>query len=114
MVAMLKRFISDEKGLETVEYAVMTALIVAALVTAITTLSAAVSVNGADTTPTASTLAAKAMKQSEASALLTCLSPVSPVWFQAFSVALGDQRLRIGGSHRDSDRTGSPLAAVVS
>jgi Flp pilus assembly pilin Flp len=38
----LKRFVSDEQGLELVEYAVMTALIVAALVTAITLLSGAI------------------------------------------------------------------------
>jgi Flp pilus assembly pilin Flp len=36
------RFVSDERGLETVEYAVMTALIVAALVTAIGLLSGAI------------------------------------------------------------------------
>jgi Flp pilus assembly pilin Flp len=39
---MLKRFVTDEQGLETVEYAVMTALIVAAMVVAITALSGAV------------------------------------------------------------------------
>jgi len=39
----IKNFMRDEQGLETVEYAVMTALIVAALVTAITLLSGAVS-----------------------------------------------------------------------
>jgi Flp pilus assembly pilin Flp len=39
----LRNFFKDEKGLETVEYAVMTALIVAALVTAIGLLSAAIS-----------------------------------------------------------------------
>src|SRR5437016_1957846 len=39
----LRRFASNEQGLETVEYAVMTALIVAALVTAITALSGAIS-----------------------------------------------------------------------
>ena len=39
----LKKFVKDEKGLETVEYAVMTALIVAVTVTAITLLSGAVS-----------------------------------------------------------------------
>lgn len=38
----LARFFKDERGLETVEYAVMTALIVAALVTAIGLLSAAI------------------------------------------------------------------------
>lgn len=43
MKAMLKRFIADERGLETIEYAVMTALIVAVLITAIGTLSSAVS-----------------------------------------------------------------------
>jgi Flp pilus assembly pilin Flp len=41
-VKQLRRFMSDEQGLETIEYAVMTALIVAALVTAITALSGAV------------------------------------------------------------------------
>jgi len=39
----LARFVADERGLETVEYAVMTALIVAALVTAIGLLTAAIS-----------------------------------------------------------------------
>lgn len=39
----LRRFWTNEKGLETVEYAVMTALIVAALVTALGLLAAAVS-----------------------------------------------------------------------
>ncbi len=39
----ISTFMRDEKGLETVEYAVMTALIVAALVTAIGLLSAAIS-----------------------------------------------------------------------
>lgn len=43
MVTLFKAFVSDEKGLETVEYAVMTALIVAAVVTAIGLLAAAVS-----------------------------------------------------------------------
>lgn len=43
MIKMFKEFVKDEKGLETVEYAVMTALIVAALVTAIGALTAAVS-----------------------------------------------------------------------
>ena len=33
-----KRFVADEQGLETIEYAVMTALIVAAMVVAITAL----------------------------------------------------------------------------
>ena len=42
MIKVIKRFVSDERGLETVEYAVMTALIVAALVTAISLLTAAV------------------------------------------------------------------------
>ncbi len=42
MTKVIKRFVSDERGLETVEYAVMTALIVAALVTAIGLLTAAV------------------------------------------------------------------------
>ncbi len=43
MKAVLKRFIKDERGLETIEYAVMTALIVAVLITAIGLLSTAVS-----------------------------------------------------------------------
>lgn len=43
MTKVIKRFINDERGLETVEYAVMTALIVAALVTAIGLLTGAVS-----------------------------------------------------------------------
>lgn len=38
----IRKFVSDERGLETVEYAVMTALVVAALVAAITALSGAV------------------------------------------------------------------------
>lgn len=42
MKAVLKRFLSDESGLETVEYAVMTALVVAAMVAAITALSGAI------------------------------------------------------------------------
>ena len=42
MSGLLKRFVADERGLETVEYAVMTALIVAAMVTAITLLSGAI------------------------------------------------------------------------
>jgi pilus assembly protein Flp/PilA len=43
MKSLFKKFVSDESGLELVEYAVMTALIVAALVTAITLLSGAIS-----------------------------------------------------------------------
>ena len=43
MKSFLKKFASDEKGLETVEYAVMTALVVAAMVTAITFLASAIS-----------------------------------------------------------------------
>jgi len=39
----LKRFFKDEQGLETIEYAVMTALIVAAIITAIGLLVTAVS-----------------------------------------------------------------------
>ncbi|MFP6584625.1 MAG: Flp family type IVb pilin [Candidatus Hydrogenedentota bacterium] len=39
----IKRFVSNEEGLETVEYAVMTALVVGALILAIGTLSGAVS-----------------------------------------------------------------------
>ncbi len=43
MKKLLKKFILDEQGLETVEYAVMTALIVAAMILAITTLSGTIS-----------------------------------------------------------------------
>ena len=43
MTKVFKMFLKDERGLETVEYAVMTALIVGALVTAIGVLTAAVS-----------------------------------------------------------------------
>jgi Flp pilus assembly pilin Flp len=43
MKALIKKFITDEKGLETVEYAVMTALIVAAIITAIGLLVTAIS-----------------------------------------------------------------------
>jgi len=39
---MFKKFIRDEQGLETVEYAVMTALIVAAMVLAIGALSTSI------------------------------------------------------------------------
>ena len=42
MLKTVKKFISDEKGLETVEYAVMTALIVAAMIAAVTALSGAI------------------------------------------------------------------------
>jgi len=42
MKALLERFIKDERGLETVEYAVMTALIVAALITAVGYIASAV------------------------------------------------------------------------
>lgn len=42
MLAAIKRFVKDEQGLETVEYAVMTALIVATLIVAIVALSGAV------------------------------------------------------------------------
>ena len=42
MKAMLKRFVADERGLETVEYAVMTSLVVAAVVIAVVALQAAV------------------------------------------------------------------------
>jgi len=41
-MSMLKRFMRDERGLELSEYAVMTALIVAAIVGAITALSGAI------------------------------------------------------------------------
>ena len=38
MKAVLKRFIKDERGLETIEYAIMVALIVAGLITIITSV----------------------------------------------------------------------------
>jgi Flp pilus assembly pilin Flp len=43
MKAAFKRFVRDERGIETVEYAVMMALIVAALVTTMTLLLGAIS-----------------------------------------------------------------------
>lgn len=42
MLKVIKSFVSDDSGMETVEYAVMTALIVAALVATITALSGAI------------------------------------------------------------------------
>ena len=42
MLKVLKRFMSEEDGLETVEYAVMTALVVTAVVTAIGLLVTAI------------------------------------------------------------------------
>lgn len=42
MFKAMKKFVRDERGMETVEYAVMTALIVAALVAAIAALSLAI------------------------------------------------------------------------
>jgi len=42
MKAMLKKFVKDERGLELPEYAVMTALIIAAVVTAIGALATAI------------------------------------------------------------------------
>ena len=38
MVAMLKRLLADDQGLETVEWGVMAALIVGAVIAALTTL----------------------------------------------------------------------------
>lgn len=43
MMKVIASFMKDESGLETVEYAVMTALIVAVMVTAIGVLSTAIS-----------------------------------------------------------------------
>jgi Flp pilus assembly pilin Flp len=43
MKNMLKRFVQDEQGLELSEYAVMAALIVAALITVIVALRGAIS-----------------------------------------------------------------------
>jgi len=45
----IKKFMSNEEGLETVEYAVMTALIVATMVAAITALAGAVTGQFGDT-----------------------------------------------------------------
>ena len=42
MMTLLKKFLKDEEGLELVEYAVMTALIVGVLVVAIGALSGAI------------------------------------------------------------------------
>jgi len=42
MLKAMKNFLRDDRGMETVEYAVMTALIVAALVAAIAALSLAI------------------------------------------------------------------------
>ena len=42
MTSLFKRFVRDEQGLETVEYAVMTALIVSVMVIAIGTLAGAI------------------------------------------------------------------------
>jgi Flp pilus assembly pilin Flp len=42
MFKAVKKFMRDDRGMETVEYAVMTALIVAALVAAIAALSLAI------------------------------------------------------------------------
>jgi Flp pilus assembly pilin Flp len=42
-MSLLKKFVREEEGLELVEYAVMSALLVAALVIAITTLGSAIS-----------------------------------------------------------------------
>lgn len=42
MFKAIKKFVRDDRGMETVEYAVMTALIVAALVAAIAALSLAI------------------------------------------------------------------------
>ena len=50
MLKLVKRFLADERGLETVEYAVMTALIVTAIVLAITTLGGAVKTRMESTT----------------------------------------------------------------
>ena len=43
MKSMLKRFASDERGMETVEYVVLVALVVAGLVLAVPTLLNAIS-----------------------------------------------------------------------
>lgn len=52
MLKAIKGFWKDESGLETVEYAVMTALIVAALIAAIGLLAAAISGRFGDVTGT--------------------------------------------------------------
>ena len=51
---LLKRFIREEDGLETVEYAIMTALIVAGVLTAIGLLAGAVETRFTDTATTVS------------------------------------------------------------
>ncbi len=50
MIQTLKRFISNEEGLETVEYAVMLGLIVAVLIIAITALGTTASSKFEDVT----------------------------------------------------------------
>jgi Flp pilus assembly pilin Flp len=52
MFAAIRKFVRDEQGLETVEYAVMTALIVAALIAAIGLLAAAVTGRFSDVSET--------------------------------------------------------------
>lgn len=42
-MALLKRFVQEQEGLETVEYAVLAALVIGAVVTAVSTLGGAIS-----------------------------------------------------------------------
>jgi Flp pilus assembly pilin Flp len=53
---IMKRFFKDERGLETVEYAVMTALIVAVIITAITALATAIGARFDDVTTVINTI----------------------------------------------------------
>jgi Flp pilus assembly pilin Flp len=48
LLKLIRRFVSEELGLETVEYAIMTALLVAAVITAIGLLAAASAGNFGD------------------------------------------------------------------
>jgi Flp pilus assembly pilin Flp len=52
MLKLAKRFLNDEQGLELSEYAVMTALIVAVVVTAIGLLAGSIKARFDDTTAT--------------------------------------------------------------
>jgi Flp pilus assembly pilin Flp len=56
MLKLAKRFLKDEQGLEMAEYAVMTALIVAALILAVTTLSGAISSRFGEVTTAVNTI----------------------------------------------------------
>jgi Flp pilus assembly pilin Flp len=55
MKELMMRFVREEEGLETVEYAVMTALIIGAIVVAVGALATAISNRMDDTTTTVAT-----------------------------------------------------------